>query len=610
MTTDTPADTPTDTHLTEQWLHSLGDGVLCMDPSGVCFFANPVAQNLLGFGQGEMVGRPGHDLFECGVERFRNGCDCAVFQTMQDGVRRQSESQLLRKDGGLLPAQLTVAALGRADGGHSVVVVFRDNSEHLRQEAEREARTARLRLQNRLLAHFASCEAVSLGEVERVAREMTQQVVRTFQVDRVGVWLFNAQEDALRCISLYLAEDGRHEQGEILLESHFGPEFEALRNARYVASPDAMTDPHMVGYREEYLRPNGIRSLLDCAILSGGRVLGMLCLEYSRTQHAWSEDEIAFGCALADQIGMAILNSERARAESELRLSEARHRAISGLTSDLLFSCVQGADQTYTLDWMTGSCEAIFGVNEEAMMRRGCWRCFVHPEDDEIFQNLITNLKPGETGHSEMRIIRADGETCHVQVYTKLEQGHGRDAHRLYGACRDITERKSLERELLRLALTDPLTGVANRRCFMEQLEKELERMHRYGEPLSVLILDVDRFKQVNDRHGHAMGDSALRHLAELAKGLLRRNDLFGRLGGEEFGILLPGAARTGAQDFAERYRQHVEAQPAPGGLGLTISVGVTECVPEDIQPDQPLARADQALYRAKQGGRNRVENG
>lgn len=600
----------TDSHLTEELLHNLGDGVFCMDPGGVCFFANPVAQHLLGFGHGELLGHSGHDLFECGVGQFRNGCDCAVFQTMRDGVRRQSEIRLLRKDGVLLPAQLTVAPLSRADGGHSVVVVFRDNSERLRQEEERESRTARLREQNRLLVHIAACEAVSLGEVERVAREITQQVARTFQVDRVGVWLFNAQENALRCISLYHAEDGRHQQGEILLEPHFGPEFEALRNARYVASTDAMTEPYLAGYREDYLRPNGILSMLDCAILSGGRVLGMLCLEYIHRIHAWSEDEIAFGCALADQIGMAILNLERARAESELRLSEARHRAISGLTSDLLFSCMRSMNQDYSLDWMTGSCEAIFGVSQEEMMHRGCWRCFVHPEDGDIFRLLVTDLKPGESGRGELRIIRADGETRHVQVYTKLEPDEMEGAHRLFGACRDITERKSLERELLRLAHTDPLTGVANRRRFMDQLELELERRHRSGEPLSVLILDVDHFKKVNDRHGHAMGDSALRHLAELGQGLLRRNDLFGRLGGEEFGILLPGAALAGALEFAERYRQHVEDQPAPGGLSLTISVGVTECLPEDINADQPLARADQALYRAKQGGRNRVESG
>jgi diguanylate cyclase (GGDEF)-like protein len=176
----------------------------------------------------------------------------------------------------------------------------------------------------------------------------------------------------------------------------------------------------------------------------------------------------------------------------------------------------------------------------------------------------------------------------------------------------DFHQRMTDANQRLReLSNRDPLTGVANRRCFLEQLEAELARYKRFGSPVAVLMLDIDWFKRVNDTHGHAMGDAVLRHLAELTKGRLRGIDLFGRLGGEEFGILLPGTDGPGAWQFADRFRRDVAETPiksCAGTIPITISIGVAELAQGDATADGVLARADAALYRAKEGGRNRVE--
>jgi diguanylate cyclase (GGDEF)-like protein len=124
-------------------------------------------------------------------------------------------------------------------------------------------------------------------------------------------------------------------------------------------------------------------------------------------------------------------------------------------------------------------------------------------------------------------------------------------------------------------------------------------------------MLDLDYFKRVNDTFGHTVGDAVLRHVAGLARSRLRGIDLFGRLGGEEFAVLLPGTALTGALEFAERLRQHVAENPTPcdnGPIAITVSIGVTELDPQDSGPSNVLARADRALYGAKEAGRNRVE--
>jgi diguanylate cyclase (GGDEF)-like protein len=144
-------------------------------------------------------------------------------------------------------------------------------------------------------------------------------------------------------------------------------------------------------------------------------------------------------------------------------------------------------------------------------------------------------------------------------------------------------------------------------------MEQELARFHRFGKPVALLMLDIDHFKQINDRHGHAVGDAVLQHFAILARGTLRKIDLIGRLGGEEFAALLPGTELDGARLYAERLRQEMETHPCPSTaqeIAFTVSIGLTLFDRNDSTTDLPLARADAALYCAKHNGRNRVEIG
>lgn len=164
--------------------------------------------------------------------------------------------------------------------------------------------------------------------------------------------------------------------------------------------------------------------------------------------------------------------------------------------------------------------------------------------------------------------------------------------------------------ELRHLAEVDPLTNVFNRRAFLTLLDKAISSAQRTQTALPVLVMDLDHFKKVNDTWGHRAGDDVLRNFVVLANRCLRKEDVIGRLGGEEFAIFLPNAGGGGAIAVAERLRALVEAHPVVTGqrsIALTVSVGVTLC-PGGESADAALQRADEAMYLAKERGRNRVE--
>jgi diguanylate cyclase (GGDEF)-like protein len=166
---------------------------------------------------------------------------------------------------------------------------------------------------------------------------------------------------------------------------------------------------------------------------------------------------------------------------------------------------------------------------------------------------------------------------------------------------------ESMAATLRRLAETDALTGLPNRREATARLEREIQRSARYGSPLSLMLFDLDAFKSVNDHFGHQAGDRTLRHVAQVALATLRTTDVCGRWGGEEFLVALPGVDARGGCDAAERLRRALESPADESAPRITASFGVTGYVAGDTV-ESLLRRSDAALYEAKRRGRNRVE--
>ena len=251
-------------------------------------------------------------------------------------------------------------------------------------------------------------------------------------------------------------------------------------------------------------------------------------------------------------------------------------------------------------------------THEEMLHTTQQWSDFVHPDDRErAWASIHAALEGHSAAHKlEYRMLHKDGSVRWILDQAKVMQRDRRGrAIRMCGTHTDITQRKLLEEELLRQAHADYLTGVYNRRFFMASAEQALARSRRYGHPLSLLMLDADHFKQINDQHGHQAGDEALQQLARACQRQLRQADILGRIGGEEFAILLPDTELPPACAVAERVRQAVADLRLAGRqqtFGLTLSIGVGSYQPGD-ELNTLLNRADVALYQAKQAGRNRV---
>lgn len=235
----------------------------------------------------------------------------------------------------------------------------------------------------------------------------------------------------------------------------------------------------------------------------------------------------------------------------------------------------------------------------------------VTPEYRDAFVRLNEKVNQGESGTLEFEIVGLKGTHRWLDTHAVPMRDANEQITGLLGVTRDITARKQADRELKQLAQTDFLTNLANRRHFMELAEQELSRTLRYGGPLSVLMMDLDHFKNINDTYGHTIGDLVLQKFGGLVRQTLRDVDAVGRVGGEEFAIVLPQTDAEHALEVAERLcRLTADTEVALDQgrpLHFTVSVGVTTLAGSGNNIDTLLSQADQALYEAKNSGRNRV---
>jgi diguanylate cyclase (GGDEF)-like protein len=459
----------------------------------------------------------------------------------------------------------------------------------------------------------------------------------------------------LRCCVLLLDESGEHllvaaapslppffaaAVHGMSVHSGQGACGETVLTGRRVIVEDLHNAPSWLAHRDLALRAQIGSGWSDPIFGAGGAVIGTFAV-YHRDARQPSLANIALIEQAARLAGIAV---EQAQAAQAVRAGEERFRRLydhapvalweqdwSALYAALLELARSGIDDMARYLDANPSQVArlaalvrIVDLNAAALRQVGASS---HQDLDRItlaqnfdaaampaFAQTLAALARGEHFFvCEGSFRRLDGLLRHNELTLMVMPGHTDSLDFVIVSTVDTTEKRRMHDELRVLATTDFLTGLANRREFMHRLADEQARLQRdIGACTAVLQLDIDHFKRINDEHGHAAGDAVLRQLGELMLGEQRKIDVVGRMGGEEFAMLLPGTTLAAAAVFAERLRQRVaqSALQLDGDVALhvTVSIGIAVMGGQQCGGDAALIRADQALYRAKHGGRNRVE--
>jgi len=326
------------------------------------------------------------------------------------------------------------------------------------------------------------------------------------------------------------------------------------------------------------------------------------------------------------QIELEMQNKELQRVHAELEASHSRYFDLFEMAP--VGYVILNEPGLFLLANLTAA--GLLGMERSALVKRPLTR-FILPDDQDIYYLHRKQLfETGAPQVCELRMLKKDGAQIWVQLSATVAQDAD-GAPQCRVAISNITGRKQAEEALRgakesleltnrdlqtalahvqQLARIDELTGVNNRRCLGELAEHEFAIAARYQHPVSVIMFDIDHFKLVNDRFGHAVGDQMLKHIVQVACTQLRKVDMIGRYGGEEFVIVLPVTNAQQAYPLAERIREGVAAlrlDIGKGQVAVTVSIGIAEMrhASEDKSVESVIAHADKAMYAAKAAGRN-----
>lgn len=397
-----------------------------------------------------------------------------------------------------------------------------------------------------------------------------------------------------------------------------GPTGTAYRENRTTINQNYLTDFNVAPWHER-IQPYQWQSSGTFPVRQAGKVIALLVV-YSTEANAFDVEEVTLLEKLSANLGQAAESIEDHKhkevLEQQLRRSEETFRTLfETVNQGVVFQDTTGAILS-----ANPAAERILGLTLAQLQGRTSmdprWGT-IHPDGSPFPGDTHPAMRAIATGQPVVGVVMGilnPQKPDTVWIQTNATPVHNKATGNLeyvYAIFDDISETVRLQKELLAQANRDFLTEVANRRHFFTLGQHELARAARYASSTALLMLDIDHFKTVNDTHGHAAGDAVLKAVAQLCKKALREIDILGRIGGEEFAILLPQTPGPMAHDVAERIRAAVQEASIPVGpngesIRVTVSIGVSAQMAEATL-DEMLHRADTALYQAKHSGRNKV---
>jgi len=559
-------------------------GYLTLDEKGLIQEANLTAADQLGIERGLLI----NTLFYHYINREdRDTFYLHIKKVFESKILQSCEIRSQRKDGKEFYAQLDSILVQNSKGNYSCRTSMIDITEHKRAiHIMKKAVTESIDFQSALEVVLKDvCEATGwvLGEAWIPSPDGSSLVCS-------HAW-YSSIEGAEKFIKV--SEAFKFHRG-VGLPGH------AWSSGKPVWVKDLNADPNFL--RRPFTTKININAAIAFPVLEGGEIVAVMVYFVSKPHLEKDERMIRLVSIIATQLGNLF---QRKRVENELRNIEKKFQSVVQTAADAIIL----ADSSGSIiSWNKGA-QTIFGYAEEEILYKPLTILMperyreVHKRGLEKVRSVNASQYLGRT--HEFSALGKDGSEFPIEL--TVSSWNMKEIVFYAGVIRDITERKKMQDELTKLATTDTLTGIFNRRKMEELLVMEMHRATRYKTPLSLIIFDIDHFKRINDLNGHSAGDSVLRTLVDIVMKHLRDTDYFCRWGGEEFLILCPETRLEEAAKLAERLRTIIANHIFEGVGYITKSSGVTQFSEKDTM-DSFLKRADDALYRAKNKGRNRVE--
>lgn len=443
-------------------------------------------------------------------------------------------------------------------------------------------------------------------QLEQAVELTLAEIGRFFEVDRCYIFQYDS---GVRTISntFEWCSDGTSAQIDNLqhISMSLYPWMETqLQMQQVMHIPDVSKLDDNLAPERECLLEQDVKSVLMIPMVENAQAVGFLGIDVVRKHYYWPNEKIILLQVVAETVTNALSRRDYERA---LRKVNEQYRQFSSQVPLGLYTFRLSASGEPFFEYCNKQILQMNGVESADLLLEFK---HVHPEDlPELKEMQAFAWRNHEAFVWEGRFI-LDGETRWMLIEDNDPEQDANGDWIWNGFQQDITDRKALEVRLKELATIDDMTQIWNRRYFMNVADEEFERAQRYNNSFSFLMVDADHFKAVNDDYGHAAGDAVLVNLAKVMSDSVRKVDFVGRLGGEEFAILLPNTPESEALLLAERIREAVETHPADyknQSLPITISIGLSSYRPNDQDLDQVIQRADKALYKAKNQGRNRT---
>lgn len=484
------------------------------------------------------------------------------------------------------------------------------------------------------------------GDLAAAASIITRTAATILAADRVSLWLTlpNQQFEQISC---YDSLSNAHTSGSVLMAADYVSYFETLDNRSGILLEDVLqSSPEVAPWIQDFIQSDLILypgAFLEVPIRCQGQVVGAVWCEQSKA-HRWSASENAIALSISLLAAIAIDSQQQQTLSASLEVHSRRlkretiereqaeqawqesQRFIQGIidasTNILYVDSFADGSNFYISRWIKN----VLGYEPHEVQKLGpqYLEKLVHADEKKHMaaeRSKLAAINDGEVVENEYRFRHRQGNwrwlLCRETVFQRDEDGQ---PTQIFGTATDITKRKHAEvalkefnAELERLANMDGLTQVANRRSFDHYIEQEWKNVGSGRSSLSLILCDIDYFKNYNDTYGHQSGDVCLRQVAEaIERAVKRSTDLVARYGGEEFAVVLPNTSAQGLEQVAMEIQREVRALNISHSRSevseyITLSLGISavSCT-KNLHPDMLIAAADQGLYKAKYEGRDR----